>query len=133
MLKQLLTATALIATTATAGLAQEPLQQAGFDFYHTNANGCGYNVSVVEKDSVGDVYTKVSILCGPYNYDTAKYENETRLNLWVRCKATGNDLIANRNDDGSGTAWENAEGYMARQIADASCGRIGNRAMRAFH
>ena len=133
MLKQLLTATALIASTATAGLAQQPLQQAGFDFYHTNNDGCGYNVSVIEQDSVGDVATEVSILCGPYNYDTAKYEDETRLNLWVRCKATGNDLIAHRNEDGSSTAWNSAEGFMSRQIADASCGRIGSAALRAFH
>jgi hypothetical protein len=133
MLKQLFTAAALIATTATAGLAQEPLKQIGFDLYHANFDGCGYNVFVVEKDSVGDVYAKASILCGPYHGETATYERETRLHLWVSCQATGDDYIARRNNDGSSTAWEYAKGYMTRQVADAACGRIGDSDLRTVN
>ena len=132
MLKQLFTAAALVATTATAGLAQGEMKQAGFDFYHGNANGCGYNVLLQEKDSVGDIHAKLSILCGEYDYGTHTYERETRLRVWVRCQANGNDWIARRNSDGSGTPWEAVEGPMTRQVVDAVCGRIGDPTLRSF-
>jgi hypothetical protein len=72
MLKQLLTATALIATTATAGLAQDPL----YSMSGPMDNGCHAQLTVDFIDSEGDVSMTMIEDCGH------RYE---RNEAWVRC------------------------------------------------
>jgi len=72
MLKQLFTAAALIATTATAGLAQEPLRTMTAPM----GNGCHAQLNVDYIDSEGDVSITAIEDCG------TRYE---RREAWVRC------------------------------------------------
>ena len=132
MIKQLLTAATLIASTATASQA---MVQAGFDFYFAqDANGCGNNVSVLYRDNVGDVAIKVKVNCGQFSGDDGHYDRESRSLFWVRCKATGNDLIADRRADGSSSEWRQTNpDRMSSSYADAACGRIGSPDLRSVN
>ena len=72
MLKQLFTAAALVATTATAGLAQEPLRTLSFPM----DDGCQGQIIIDSIDSDGDVSVIGIEDCG------TRYE---RNEAWVRC------------------------------------------------
>ena len=86
MLKQLFTAAALVATTATAGMAQEPLRSITIPM----DDGCQAQIIIESIDSDGDVNVVGIEDCGT-RYD--------RIEAWVRCVTpSGLAWIAEKGD-----------------------------------
>ena len=112
MLKQLFTAAALVATTATAGLA---------DLRHESIhmNGCFYTVNAEYVDAQKDVSVRTWEMCDP-DATTGTYARETRTDFWVRCNDGGRTWLAVKQP-GGGTWEEVIPNSGGEFIADVAC------------
>ena len=109
MLKQLFTAAALVATTATAGLAA-PIDSIAFPM----EDGCYGELIAEYIDAEGDVSVVASENCA---------HKMIRREAWVRCSDTENHAwFAEKTSNGGGGKWHFVEeGSDLSNVTDFAC------------